>query len=180
MDNISMMDMVMMRIVDAMYSIPDMLYVIMVVVAMGANFLSIMIGVCLTFWMDMGEIRYFVLFHKATSYFNLMRGSTAADTISAKILKVMTSAPRKIVLKSPVHYIMPATTLALYPIATIARLTRSSMLEDATVPKRAVTGNDLPIKSVAFCPFVFAVMLSPKSPCSTFPLHDLPEAVCWK
>lgn len=32
-------------------------------------------------------------------------------------------------LKSPIHYIMPATTLALYPIATIARLTRSSMLE---------------------------------------------------
>lgn len=48
-------DMVMMRIVDAMYSIPDMLYVIMVVVAMGANFLSIMIGVCLTFWMDMAR-----------------------------------------------------------------------------------------------------------------------------
>ena len=41
-------DMVMMRIVDAMYSIPDMLYVIMVVVAMGANFVSIMIAVCLT------------------------------------------------------------------------------------------------------------------------------------
>ncbi|MCI8850057.1 MAG: ABC transporter permease [Erysipelotrichaceae bacterium] len=48
-------DMVMMRIVDAMYSIPDMLYVIMVVVAMGANFVSIMIGVCLTFWMDMAR-----------------------------------------------------------------------------------------------------------------------------
>ncbi len=32
-------------------------------------------------------------------------------------------------LKSPIHYIMPATTLALSPIATIARLTRSSMLE---------------------------------------------------
>ena len=48
-------DMVMMRIVDAMYSIPDMLYVIMVVVAMGANFFSIMIGVCLTFWMDMAR-----------------------------------------------------------------------------------------------------------------------------
>lgn len=48
-------DMVMMRIVDAMYSIPDMLYVIMVVVAMGANFMSIMIGVCLTFWMDMAR-----------------------------------------------------------------------------------------------------------------------------
>ncbi len=48
-------DMVMMRIVDAMYSIPDMLYVIMVVVALGANFVSIMIGVCLTFWMDMAR-----------------------------------------------------------------------------------------------------------------------------
>lgn len=48
-------DMILMRIVDAMYSIPDMLYVIMVVVAMGANFTSIVIGVCLTFWMDMAR-----------------------------------------------------------------------------------------------------------------------------
>lgn len=48
-------DMVMMRIIDAMYSIPDMLYVILVVVALGANFMSIMIGVCLTFWMDMAK-----------------------------------------------------------------------------------------------------------------------------
>lgn len=48
-------DMIMMRIVDAMYSIPDMLYVILVVVALGANFTSIMIGVCLTFWMDMAR-----------------------------------------------------------------------------------------------------------------------------
>lgn len=32
-------------------------------------------------------------------------------------------------LKTPIHYIMPALSLALYPIATIARLTRSSMLE---------------------------------------------------
>lgn len=34
-----------------------------------------------------------------------------------------------VALKTPVHYIMPAIALALYPIATIARLTRSSMLE---------------------------------------------------
>lgn len=32
-------------------------------------------------------------------------------------------------LYTPAHYVMPAVALALYPIATIARLTRSSMLE---------------------------------------------------
>lgn len=32
-------------------------------------------------------------------------------------------------LYTPAHYVMPAIALALYPIATIARLTRSSMLE---------------------------------------------------
>lgn len=32
-------------------------------------------------------------------------------------------------LKTPANYVMPAIALALYPIATIARLTRSSMLE---------------------------------------------------
>lgn len=32
-------------------------------------------------------------------------------------------------LKTPLHYVMPVIALSLYPIATIARLTRSSMLE---------------------------------------------------
>lgn len=32
-------------------------------------------------------------------------------------------------LKTPLHYVMPVVALSLYPIATIARLTRSSMLE---------------------------------------------------
>ena len=41
-------DMVMMRIVDALYSIPDMLYLIMITVVLGSNFQSIIIGICIS------------------------------------------------------------------------------------------------------------------------------------
>ena len=46
-------DMVMMRIVDALYSIPDMLYLIMITVVLGSNFQSIIIGICISSWMGM-------------------------------------------------------------------------------------------------------------------------------
>ena len=48
-------DMVMMRIVDALYSIPDMLYLIMITVVMGSNFLSIILGICISSWMGMAR-----------------------------------------------------------------------------------------------------------------------------
>ena len=48
-------DMVMMRIVDALYSIPDMLYLIRITVVMGSNFLSIIIGICISSWMGMAR-----------------------------------------------------------------------------------------------------------------------------
>lgn len=48
-------DMVMMRIVDALYSIPDMLYLIMITVVMGSNFLAIIIGICISSWMGMAR-----------------------------------------------------------------------------------------------------------------------------
>ena len=48
-------DMVMMRIVDALYSIPVMLYLIMITVVLGSNFQSIIIGICISSWMGMAR-----------------------------------------------------------------------------------------------------------------------------
>ena len=48
-------DMAMMRFVDMMYSIPDMLYVIMIVVVMGPSMSSILIGICISSWMGMAR-----------------------------------------------------------------------------------------------------------------------------
>jgi len=48
-------DMVMMRIVDALYSIPDMLYLIMITVVLGSDFQSIIIGICISSWMGMAR-----------------------------------------------------------------------------------------------------------------------------
>ena len=49
------LDMVMMRIVDALYSIPDMLYLNMITVVLGSNFQSIIIGICISSWMGMAR-----------------------------------------------------------------------------------------------------------------------------
>ncbi len=48
-------DMVMMRIVDCMYSIPDILYVIMIVVVMEPSMFSILLGISITSWMGMAR-----------------------------------------------------------------------------------------------------------------------------
>ena len=48
-------DMVMMRFVDMMYSIPDMLYIIIIVVVFGNNFATIILGICISSWMGMAR-----------------------------------------------------------------------------------------------------------------------------
>ncbi len=48
-------DMVMMRIVDVMYSVPDTLYTILIMVKLGANIQSILIGICIASWMGMAR-----------------------------------------------------------------------------------------------------------------------------
>lgn len=48
-------DMLMMRFVDMMYSIPDMLYIIIVVVVFGNNFATIILGICISSWMGMAR-----------------------------------------------------------------------------------------------------------------------------
>lgn len=48
-------DMFMMRVVDCMYSIPDMLYIIMICVVLGTSFFSIILGICISSWMGMAR-----------------------------------------------------------------------------------------------------------------------------
>lgn len=48
-------DMVMMRIVDAMYSIPDMLYIILITVVLQPSMGSILLGICISSWMGMAR-----------------------------------------------------------------------------------------------------------------------------
>ena len=75
-------DMVMMRIVDALYSIPDMLYLIMITVVMGSNFLSIILGICISSWMGMArQVRAQVMTLKEQEF------SLAAFVLGASKLK---------------------------------------------------------------------------------------------
>lgn len=49
-------DLVMMRIVDMLYSVPSMLYVILIMLALGSNITSIMIGICISSWIGMARL----------------------------------------------------------------------------------------------------------------------------
>ncbi|MEG0365959.1 MAG: ABC transporter permease, partial [Coprobacillus sp.] len=48
-------DMIMMRFVDMMYSIPDILYIILIVVVLEPSIFSIMIGITISSWMGMAR-----------------------------------------------------------------------------------------------------------------------------
>lgn len=49
-------DMVMMRIVDIIYSVPSMLYIVLIMLWLGAGVMSIMIGIGITCWIGMARI----------------------------------------------------------------------------------------------------------------------------
>lgn len=49
-------DMVMMRIVDIIYSVPAMLYIVLIMLIFGASVISIMLGISITCWIDMARI----------------------------------------------------------------------------------------------------------------------------
>lgn len=48
-------DMIMMRLVDILYSIPTMLYVILIMLVFGSNMTSILIGICVSYWVGMAR-----------------------------------------------------------------------------------------------------------------------------
>jgi len=49
-------EMIMMRIVDILYSLPNLLIVILIMLIFGSNVLSILIGICITAWIGMARL----------------------------------------------------------------------------------------------------------------------------
>lgn len=49
-------DMVMMRIVDIIYSVPSMLYIVLIMLWLGPSVISMMLGISITCWIDMARI----------------------------------------------------------------------------------------------------------------------------
>lgn len=49
-------DMVMMRIMDIIYSIPAMIYIILIMLIFGSNVYSVMIGICVNGWVNMARV----------------------------------------------------------------------------------------------------------------------------
>lgn len=48
-------DMVMMRVVDILYSIPSILYVILIMLIFGSNMFSVLLGICVSSWVGMAR-----------------------------------------------------------------------------------------------------------------------------
>ena len=48
--------MVMMRIMDIIYSIPAMIYIILIMLILGSNVYSVMIGICVNGWVNMARM----------------------------------------------------------------------------------------------------------------------------
>lgn len=49
-------DLVMMRIVDILYAVPALLYVILIMLVLGPNMVSIIIGICVSSWLGMARL----------------------------------------------------------------------------------------------------------------------------
>lgn len=49
-------DMVMMRVVDILYSIPSLLYTILIMLIFGSNMFSVLLGVCVSSWIGMARL----------------------------------------------------------------------------------------------------------------------------
>lgn len=49
-------DLIMMRIVDMLYSIPNLLYVILIMLIFGSNMFSVLLGICVSSWVGMARL----------------------------------------------------------------------------------------------------------------------------
>lgn len=49
-------DMVMMRVVDILYAVPNLLYIILIMLVFGSNVFSVLLGVCISSWIGMARL----------------------------------------------------------------------------------------------------------------------------
>lgn len=77
-------DMIMMRIVDAIYAVPSMLYVILIMLVLGANIYSVLLGISLSSWVGMArQVRSQILTLKQQEF------SLAAFVIGASKKRIL-------------------------------------------------------------------------------------------
>jgi len=49
-------DLIMMRVVDMLYSIPSLLYIILIMLVFGSNMFSVLLGICISSWVGMARL----------------------------------------------------------------------------------------------------------------------------
>ena len=114
--------MAMMRFVDMMYSIPDMLYVIMIVVVMGPSMSSILIGICISSWMGMArQVRAQVMTLKEQEF------SLAAKVLGAIIVSVTMLVPSAIFYEAFLGFLGIGLSAPQASWGTLANEARSTL-----------------------------------------------------
>ncbi|NLT58663.1 MAG: ABC transporter permease [Clostridiales bacterium] len=107
-------DLYMMRVVDILYSIPTMLYVILIMLMFGANIISIMIGICVSSWVGMARIvRSQVMSLKQQEF------AMAAQVMGASTMRILV---RHLILNSMGPIIVTVTLMIPQAIFTEAFL----------------------------------------------------------
>lgn len=74
-------DMIMMRIVDIIYSVPTLLYVILIMLIFGSNIISVLIAICISSWVGLArQVRAQVMTQKEQEYALAARVLGASDS----------------------------------------------------------------------------------------------------
>jgi len=133
-------DMIMMRIIDIIYSVPSLLYVVIILMIFGNSLGSMMFAICLTSWIGMArQVRTQVLSLKEMEF------ALAAKVIGASDMRILL---RHLVANAIGPIIVTLTTMIPSAIFTEAFLSLLGIGLDPTIPSWGKLAND--VRSLAF------------------------------
>lgn len=133
-------DMIMMRIIDIIYSVPSLLYVVIILMIFGNSLGSMMFAICLTSWIGMArQVRAQVLSLKEMEF------ALAARVIGASDMRILL---RHLVANAIGPIIVTLTMMIPSAIFTEAFLSMLGIGLDPTIPSWGKLAND--VRSLAF------------------------------
>ncbi len=127
-------DMVMMRIVDIIYSVPTLLYTVLILMIFGNNIPSMMLAICLTSWVSMArQVRTQVMSLKEMEF------SLAAEVIGASDMRILM---KHLIVNALGPIIVCLTQMVPSAIFTESFLSFVGIGLDPTIPSWGKLAND--------------------------------------
>ena len=119
-------DMVMMRIIDCIYSIPSMLYVILIMMVFGSNIGSVLLGICVSSWIGMArQVRTQVQTLKQQEFVKAAIVTGASNCMGPIIVSTTLMVPEAIFTESFLAFIGIGISLPQASWGTLASEARS-------------------------------------------------------